>query len=216
MERWQVYLGGWQGWMRVREGENDRKGLQGVKRQEERRRRRKVTGRKSSRWEDYRRSEGKVEEKGRVWGGWWEQERNAPAPAVARFTSCDLCSSPSYQVCLCVYVCVGEQWWSIRQEVKASQDACPIVALVVSRRCSARRPLPEWRASEATFPPGRLSVSVISSNWRQEEDSERNRELLFIEQTGCLQSLFLFIFSGTSSKQTMMSISTCWDGASTT
>lgn len=55
--------------MRVREGENDRKGLQGVKRQEERRRRRKVTGRKSSRWEDYRRSEGKVEEKGRVWGG---------------------------------------------------------------------------------------------------------------------------------------------------
>lgn len=38
-------------------------------------------------------------------------EEDVPAPAATSFTSCDLCFSLSYQVCLCVLksVCVWEQ-----------------------------------------------------------------------------------------------------------
>ena len=194
MERWQEYLGGdkggW-GWGREKMTERGCRGWSGKRRED-----------MGGRWQGGREAGGRItggqKERLRRKVGWrgevmgaGEERSGSSCDTVHLLWSLFLPQLPGVFVCMCVCVCV--QWGSIRQEVKASQDACPIVALVVFRRCSAPRPLPEWRASEAAFPLGRLSVSVISSNWRQEEESgEKNRELLFIEQTGCLKSVFFF------------------------
>ena len=90
----------------MREGENDRKGLQGVKRQEERRHGRKVTGRKRSRWEDYRRSEGKVTEKGRVARGGDGSRRGTLRLQLRHGSPPVISVSPPATRCVCVYVCV--------------------------------------------------------------------------------------------------------------
>lgn len=122
---------------------------------------------------------------------WWrekrsrERKRDVPAPAVTPLTSCYLFVPRLTGMCVLYSVSARAEslfftsWVSLRADRghqwggEASQDACPVAALLLFRQCWAWRPLPECWASEATFLPGCLSVSVISSTWRQEENSQK-------------------------------------------
>lgn len=121
-ERWQEYLGV----TRVSEGKNDRKRLQGwwqeggesFKGRRQQGREEVAGGRLTG--GQKKRSPIKVGRGGceqwhqELWRERSEAKRNVPALAVMPFTLCNLCSSLSYQVLLCV--CVTETWECIRQE----------------------------------------------------------------------------------------------------
>lgn len=208
-ERWQEYLGV----TRVSEGKNDRKRLQGWWREG---------------GESFKgiRQQGRVEVAGgRLTGGQkkrspikvgrggceqWHQElwrerseakKNVPALAVMPFTLRNLAQLPGASVCVCVG---GENCYRdmrVHQTgTETSQDTCPTVALVVFRQRRARRPLPEWRASTAAFPPGRLSVTVIFFISCQEEDTQKHQAPHLLQEW-CLNPLD----SGEQPKQISMS-----------
>lgn len=149
-----------------------------------------------------KRSLGEEAESDDTSGDGGEKEKRGCERAMFRL-QLRLCSPPvisvspsaTRSVCARVCVCVWEQWGSIRQERKASQDARPIVARGASRAARSSEALPRVMGLQSNLSTEAACQSTLSLSTDAERKSRRKREILLRHESDAFFCLFFSFFS---------------------